>query len=124
MSKVANFFESNEVAVQITMRGYPTMILTMEEVLNEDATTLRQAHLGLSKEQKEKEAHAHNAKLLGMLLTKPIENPLPGMPSEAKELEAFFLDVKNPVAAKKKKDLLTNIFVLYWGSIQPEEFFR
>src|SRR5690606_20896750 len=115
----------NEVAVHITMRGYPTMTLHLAEVMNEDATALRQAHIGLSKEKQEQEAHSYNAKLLGHLLVRDIENPLPGMPGTAEEVKAFFLSAKSDtVAGKKTRELLKNIFALYWGSIQPEEFFR
>lgn len=128
MSKdIKDFFASNEVDISITMKGYPTMTLSVLEILNEDATALRQRHIGLPKEKQEEEQHSYNSKLLGHLLIGPIKNPLPGMPdgSNRQEFMKFFEDAKKAtVSGDKKRNLLNDIMSLYWRSIQPEEFFR
>lgn len=126
-----DFFSTNEVEVQITMKNQATMIFPLAEILDEEAKLLRQKHLALSKEAQEKAQHDYNCKLLERQLTRPVVNPIPGFPDYSKDADfksktaAFFADAKEgTVPGEKKRDLLTNVFGLFWRSVQPEEFFR
>lgn len=124
-----SYFSSNEIKIPITIADHPTMIFPMREVLNEKAKHVQKLHSETAQDLREKHTHTYQCELLRHLLTRKPENLLPGFPEVTDDTFAdtiadFLLDVpEGSIEADKKKDLVTNLFILYWRAVQPAEFF-